>query len=161
MSKISAIQNIRTQNLSPEQQQKRKQNTEKAATVVGSTGFAATASRYASKRGLAGGESTLQQMMNGVTEAAKLSGKGVKEATGIVARFKKYTQMYAADFMKLAEKVKTHKYIAPLISSPITKKLAGGFGGVMAFFVLLTEGSKAVENGALAVNDIKSKYGRL
>lgn len=158
MTTVNIVNNIKSQQITPEMQQKRKEQTEKTATIVGSTGFAATATKYASKRGLAGSESTLQQMMNATTKAAKLTGKGAKEATGFIAKFKSNVRMYTNDILKYADSLKNNKYIGPIAKSPLIKKCASGFGVVMAFFVLVTGVSKAAENSALAIDDMKDKY---
>lgn len=168
MTQISAINNFKTNHLTPlTNDPQKKENTEKAATVVGSTGFVATATKYASKRGLRGqsgekiiqaGEKTLQTMMESVQESSRIAGKGMKEATGFFAKFKKDASSFAEDFMRFAGKLKNNKIIEPIINSPITKKAAGAFGGGMAFFVLVTGVSKAAENGSLAINDLKNKY---
>ena len=135
-----------------------KDKTQKTATALGGTaGLATTASKYASRRGLAGGESTLQQMMRATTEAAKITGEGAKQASGFIGRFKVNAKIFAQDALKYAEKLQKNKVLGPIVKSPVLKKVAGGFGTVMAFFVLLTEGTKAAENGTLAVDDFKNR----
>lgn len=138
--------------------QEQKDKTQKTATALGGTaGLASTASKYASRRGLAGGESTLQQMMRATTEAAKITGEGAKQASGFIGRFKVNAKIFTQDILRYAEKLQNNKVLKPIIKSPILKKTAGGFGTVMAFFVLLTEGTKAAENGTIAVDDFKNK----
>ena len=143
MSGIEAINNIRTP-INPTQSQQKKEKTEKAATVVGSTGFVATATKYASKQGLKAeaGEKVLQTMMEKSQQAARITSKGIKESTGFIAKFKKNMKLFSGDFMEIAAKLKNNKILGPIVKNPITKKLAGAFGGVMAFFVLVTGVSK-------------------
>lgn len=159
MPGIDAINNIRS-TINPTQNQQKKEKTEKAATVVGSTGFVATATKYASKQGLKAeaGEKVLQTMMERSQQAARITSKGIKESTGFIAKFKKNMKIFSGDFMGFASKLKNNKILGPIVKSPVTKKLASGFGGVMAFFVLVTGISKAAENGSLAINDFKDKY---
>ena len=57
----------------------------------------------------------------------------------------------------MRKKLQKNKVLGPIVKSPVLKKVAGGFGTVMAFFVLLTEGTKAAENGTLAVDDFKNR----
>ena len=119
-----------------------KDKTQKTATALGGTaGLATTASKYASRRGL----------------AAKITGEGAKQASGFIGRFKVNAKIFAQDALKYAEKLQKNKVLGPIVKSPILKKVAGGFGTVMAFFVLLTEGTKAAENGTLAVDDFKNR----
>lgn len=162
MTSIDAINKnkFNPHHLTPEQQQQKKDNAQKAATVVGSTGFAASATKYASRRGLRAqaGEKTLQTMMEATQKAAKITGKGIKESTGFIASFKRNFKMYTADLLKWANKFQNNKILGPIIKSPVMKKLAGAFGGVMAFFVLITGVTKAAESGALAVDDFRGKY---
>lgn len=158
MDGIGAVNNVSHRNISQEQKDK----TQKTATVVGSTGFVATsATRYAGKRGLLGGESALQKMMKATTEAAKITGEGVKQSSGFIARFKQNTKLFTQDVLKLAQKLQNNKILGPIVKSPIMKGIAGTFGVVTAFFVLLSEGSKAAENGTLAVGDLKDKIDQM
>ena len=159
MSGIDAINNFRTPINQPQNPQK-KEKTETAATVVGSTGFVATATKYASKQGLKAeaGEKVLQTMMEKSQQAARITSNGIKESTGFITKFKKNMKIFSGDFMEIAAKLKNNKILGPIVKSPVTKKLASGFGGVMAFFVLITGISKAAENGSLAINDIQNKY---
>lgn len=165
MSTIDAVNNFKTRHITAatiEQQQKQKETKEKAATVVGSTGFVATATKYASKRGLSAsaqaGEKTLQSMMEATQKASRITGKGIKESTGFIAKFKKNMKLFSGDFMKFTKGLENTKFIGPIVKSPLIKKAAGAFGGVMAFFVLVTGLSKAAETGALAFDDAKDKY---
>lgn len=159
MSRIDAITTFKSP-INTTQTPQQKEKTEKAATVVGSTGFVATATKYASKQGLKAeaGEKVLQSMMEKSQQAARITSKGIKESTGFIAKFKKNMKLFSGDFMEIAAKLKNNKVLGPIVKSPITKNLAGAFGGIMAFFVLVTGISKAAENGSLAVNDFKDKY---
>ena len=155
MPGIDAINNFRTPINQPQNPQK-KENTEKAATVVGSTGFVATATKYASKQGLKAeaGEKAFQKVMGTYQKSAEVTSKGIKISSGFAAKFKHDMKIFSEDFMGFVSKLKNSK----ILKNPITRRLANTFGGVMAFFVLITGISKAAENGSLAINDFKDKY---
>lgn len=163
MTKISSFENFKTSNFaySPADQTQ-KDKKEKAATIVGGAGFATTANKYAkgyaSRRGLANGESTLQKMLEATTRTARQSSKIAKESGSLIAKFKANVKIYTADAIRMISKLQDNKIIGAIVKNPLMKKVASGFGVVMAFFVLVTSLTKAVENGNLAINDAKEKY---
>ena len=48
-----------------------------------------------------------------------------------------------------------------LLKVPFTKKVAGFFGGALAFFVLITGVNKAVKTGEIAVDDFKHQLNEM
>lgn len=138
----------------------RKEKTEQAATVIGGTGFAASANKYASKRGAMAkavetGEKTLQSMLDATNKAAKFTGKNAKTATGLFAKFKQNIKIYSGEIIKPFQKV-NNKFLRPILNNPITRKAANVIAVPMAFFVLITSVRKAVDNGSIAIDDLKS-----
>lgn len=166
MTRVSSFDNFKTTNMvySPGDKTS-KEKKEKAATIVGGAGFATTANKYAkgyaSRRGLASGESTLQRMLEATTRTARQSSKIAKESGSLLAKFKANVQIYTADALKAFSKLQNNRIIGAIVKNPLIKKVASGFGVVMAFFVLVTSLTKAVENGSLAVNDAKEKFNQM
>jgi len=158
----NVIPRLQPQNLTPEQQQKRKENTEQAATVIGGTGFAASATRYAGKRGLMKnaetGEKVLKTMLENTQKTAKFVSKNSAEAKGLFGNFINNAKIYAGDILNRIAKFKDNKFFGPIVKSPLMKKAAGAFGVTLAFFVLVTGVRKAAETGSLAIDDVKNKY---
>lgn len=156
---INAVSQFQA-NAGTAQKKTKKEKTEQAATVIGGTGFAASANKYASKRGALmraaeTGEKTLQTMLDATNKAARFTSKNSKTATGLFAKFKQNVQMYTADILKPFKKVNS-KFWKPIVNSPVIKKAANVIAVPMAFFVLVTGVRKAVETGAIAVDDVKS-----
>lgn len=162
---INAIQKFHSTPLTPEQYQKRKENTEQAATVIGGTGFAASATRYAGKKGLMKsaetGEKLAKTVLESTSKAAKIVSNNSKEASGLFGNFKKNVVNFTGDVLAKFTKFKDNKFIGPIVKSPLMKKAAGAFGVIMAFFVLVTGVRKAVESGSIAIDDIKNKTDEL
>lgn len=137
---------------------KKKENAQNVATAVGGTGFAAKATRMASKRGLQQGESTLQSMMQATQDVMHGTSRTIKESKGLVASFKRHYKMFKGDAIKFVSKWKDSKILGPIIKSPVMKGIASGFGGILAVFVLISGVNRAIENGELAFSDLKNQY---
>lgn len=138
----------------------KKEKAQDVATAVGGTGFAAKASRMASKRGLQQGESTLQTMMQTTQNVMQGTGRTIKESKGLIASFKRHYKMFKGDAIKFFSKWKDSKILGPVIKSPVIKGIASGFGGILAVFVLISGVNRAIENGELAFNDLKNQYSK-
>lgn len=160
MQDSMAINSFNNQPIPATQQQKRKETTQTVATGVGATGgFAASARTYATKRGLnaAKGEKTLEMMLEATQNVTQTASQNTEVARGLWATFRRNVKVFSNDFLLQVAKFKNSKFIGPIIKSPLTKKVAGAFGGAMAFFVLVTGVNEACENGSLAVGDLKHK----
>lgn len=138
----------------------KKEKAQDVATAVGGTGFAAKASRMASKRGLQQGESTLQSMMQTTQNVMQGTSRTIKESKGLAASFKRHYKMFKGDAIKFFSKWKDSKILGPIIKSPVIKGIASGFGGILAVFVLISGVNRAIENGELAFNDLKNQYSK-
>lgn len=138
----------------------KKEKAQDVATAVGGTGFAAKASRMASKRGLQQGESTLQSMMQTTQNVMQGTSRTIKESKGLAASFKRHYKMFKGDAIKFFSKWKDSKILGPVIKSPVIKGIASGFGGILAVFVLISGVNRAIENGELAFHDLKNQYSK-
>lgn len=138
----------------------KKEKAQDVATAVGGTGFAAKASRMASKRGLQQGESTLQSMMQTTQNVMQGTSRTIKESKGLAASFKRHYKMFKGDAIKFFSKWKDSKILGPIIKSPVIKGIASGFGGILAVFVLISGVNRAIENGELAFSDLKHQYNK-
>lgn len=138
----------------------KKEKAQDVATAVGGTGFAAKASRMASKRGLQQGESTLQTMMQTTQNVMQGTGRTIKESKGLIASFKRHYKMFKGDAIKFFSKWKDRKVLGPIVKSPVVRGIASGFGGILAVFVLISGVNRAIENGELAFNDLKNQYSK-
>lgn len=141
--------------------EQRKENQEKvAAGAGGAAGVTTTAAKAVGKRAsqLEAKEQALQQMMTNVNKTSRAITKNTKEAEGLFATFKINIKRYTDDIIKRLSKLQDSKYLAPIVKSPITKKVAGLCGGALAFFVLVTGVNKACRTGALAIDDFKRQY---
>ena len=138
-------------------QEQRERNQQVATGVGGVAGLSASATNMASKRAMRAksGEQVLQQMMNTVETTTRTVNQNTQAAKGLWATFKHNIKMYTDDILKRLDTLKNTKFIGSIINSPITKKLAGIFGGALAFFVLVTGVNKAIKTGAIAVDDLK------
>ncbi len=138
-------------------QEQRERNQQVATGVGGVAGLSASATNIASKRAMRAksGEQVLQQMMNTVETTTRTVNQNTQAAKGLWATFKHNIKMYTDDILKRLDTLKNTKFIGSIINSPITKKLAGIFGGALAFFVLVTGVNKAIKTGAIAVDDLK------
>lgn len=159
MSKINAVSQFQG-NACVSQKKTKKEKTEQAATVIGGTGFAASANKYASKRGALmkaaqTGEKTLQSMLDATNKAAKFTGKNGKTVSGLFAKFKQNVHIYASDILKPLKKI-NNRFFKPIVNSPVVRKAANVIAVPMAFFVLVTGVRKAVETGTIAVDDVKN-----
>lgn len=128
-----------------------------AAGVGGAAGVTASATSMAGKRGLLGREKTLQQMMENVTATASKVNENAGKATTLWGKFKQNTKIFTADIAKRFKALEDTKYIGAIVKSPIVKKSAAVFGGVLAFFVLVTGVNKAFKTSVEAVGDIQNK----
>ena len=130
--------------LTPEQRQQR---TEQAAVGVGGVaGVAKTSERH------------LQRMMEQTQRTMHTVNKDSKVVKGLWGSFKQNTKNFTIDIVKRLEALKGKKVIGPILNSPVTKKMAGAAGGILAFFVLVTGVNKAVHTGAIAIDDFKNQY---
>jgi hypothetical protein len=145
MTDITVTPNFQAKTpLTPEQ---RKQRTEQAAVGVGgAAGVVKTSERH------------LQRMMEQTRRTMQTVDKNAKAANGLWSSFKSDIKFYTQEFVKGLESLKGKKIIGPILNSPVTKKLAGAAGGAMAFFVLITGVNKAVNTGAIAIDDFKNQY---
>lgn len=140
--------NTYSPNLTADKMRQRKEATQDVAVGVGATGVTATATRYAGKQGV------LQKMFTNVQDVTKVTSKNSKEITGLWSKFIHNTKLFTNDIMT---KFKGIKFLAPIIESPLMKGASKVFGATMAFFVLITGIQKAVDNGRIAVGDLKDK----
>ena len=138
----------------------KKEKAQDVATAVGGTGFAAKASRMASKRGLQQGENTLQSMMQTTQNVMQGTSRTIKESKGLAASFKRHYKMFKGDAIKFFSKWKDSKVLGPIVKSPVVRGIASGFGGILAVFVLISGVNRAIENGELAFNDLKNQYSK-
>lgn len=138
----------------------KKEKAQDVATAVGGTGFAAKASRMASKRGLQQGESTLQSMMQTTQNVMQGTSRTIKESKGLAASFKRHYKMFKGDAIKFFSKWKDSKVLGPIVKSPVVRGIASGFGGILAVFVLISGVNRAIENGELAFSDLKHQYNK-
>ncbi len=148
------ITNVRT----PEQ---RKENQEKVAAgaggAAGATGATAKAiGRRAAK--IEEKEKTLQHMMSNVNRTSRTMLNNSEKVEGLFATFKSNIKRYTDDIITRLSKLQESKFIGPIVKSPVTKKVAGVFGGALAFFVLVTGVNKACRTGAIAIDDFKRQY---
>lgn len=160
MAGVQAISFTSNPHTKPAVDRDKKEKAQDVATAVGGTGFAAKASRMASKRGLQQGESTLQSMMQTTQNVMQGTSRTIKESKGLVASFKRHYKMFKGDAMKFFSKWKDSKILGPIIKSPVIKGIASGFGGILAVFVLISGVNRAIENGELAFNDLKNQYSK-
>lgn len=144
--------------------QQRQENQEKvAAGVGGAAGLTTSATKMASKRGLQAqtGERAYQQATRMLTETNKAVINSSEKATSLWNTFKTNIKIYSNDIIKKLQKFKDSKFIGPIVKSPIIKKVAGFFGGALAFFVLVTGINKAFKTGELAFDDLKHQYNEM
>ena len=109
-----------------------------AAGVGGAAGVTTSATNMAGKRGLLAREKTLQQMMENVTTTAGKVTENANKATSLWGNFKQNTKIFTADIVKKFKALEDTKIIGAIVQNPIVKKSAAVFGGVLAFFVLVT-----------------------
>ena len=136
-------------NLTPEQKQQRRQQTQEVAVGVGTAGVTA---QVGTARG-----TTLRNMYDKVLRTSKLTAQNKDVATGIWAKLVKDTKKFSNHAMKWLKGFENTKFIGPIIKSPVTKKLTGAFGAVTAVFVLISGLSEASRNGRIAIEDIREK----
>ncbi len=145
-------------NQSQSKRQQATETTEKvAAGVGGAAGLTKTATNMASKRGILATERTFQGMMSSLTNGASTITEGSQQALTLWGKFKNNTKVFTADILRRFKALENSKFIGAIIKSPIAKKAAAVFGGVLAFFVLVTGVNKAVKTGIEAAGDVKSK----
>jgi hypothetical protein len=136
---------------------------DQVAAGVGVGAGATQAGKFMGKRalkanGVAQAESTLQGMLTRVTETTSAVKRNSEVTTGLWATFKNNVKFYTKDITKRFEELKSVKFVGKIVNSPIGKKAASVVGGSLAFFVLITGLSKAVNTGKIAVDDFKNKY---
>lgn len=152
---INAVNSTSTpyrRRLTDEERLEKKQD---IATGVGVSGAGLT--RMASKRGLAK-EKTLQEMLEQVSTTTREANKNTRVVKGLWGNFKHNIRMYTDDIIKRLNKFEGTKFVGKIVKSPAAKKLAGLFGGALAFFVLVTGVNKAINTGAIAVDDFRHQY---
>lgn len=138
--------------------QQRKENQEKvAAGVGGAAGLTKSATNMASKRAMQA-EATLKKANNVLTGTNNAIIKSSETATNLWQKFKLDKLTITNKITKWIDAFKGSKFVSAIIKSPIVKKAAGLFGGVLAFFVLITGVNKAVKTGAIAVDDFKHQF---
>lgn len=132
-------------------QDKRKDAAQGVAAGVGATGaISYQAKRAATKNGL-------RSVFTKVNNGSKVVRENAGEISSLYNKFTKDIQRFSKSLMARFAKMKTWKFIGPLVKSPVARGVANGFGVVMAFFALITGVRKAVDNGRLAVGDLKDK----
>jgi hypothetical protein len=108
--------------------------------------------------GAAQAESTLQGMLTRVTETTSAVKRNSEVTSGLWATFRSNVKFYTKDITARLEKLKPVKFVGKIANSAIAKKGASVVGGSLAFFVLVTGLSKAVNTGKIAIDDFKNKY---
>ena len=136
-------------NLTSEQKQQRRQQTQEVAVGVGTAGVTA---QVGTARG-----TTLRNMYEKVLRTSKLTAQNKDVATGIWANLVRNTKRFSNHAMNWLKGFENTKFIGPIIKSPVTKKLTGAFGAVTAVFVLISGLSEASRNGRIAIGDIREK----
>ena len=159
MTRIPSI-NANTTNPSMTAQQRKEKSEQVAAGVGGAAGLTTSATKMAGKRGLQA-EQSLSNMLGTVTKTQQAVNKNSKAVTGLWGTFKNNIKVYSADIFARLNKLKDAKFIGPIIKSPFTKKVAGFFGGALAFFVLITGVNTAVKTGEIAVDDFKHQLNEM
>lgn len=156
VNSMAGIPSINANTTSPSMtaQQRKEKSEQVAAGVGGAAGLTTSATKMASKKGLQA-EQSLSNMLEAVTKTQQAVNKNSKAVTGLWGTFKNNIKVYSADILARLNKLKDAKFIGPIIKSPFTKKVAGFFGGALAFFVLVTGVNKAVKTGEIAIDDFK------
>lgn len=135
----------------------RKRQEQVAAGVGGAAGVGATTravGKWAIKN--EAGSNILASMYTNAGKAINTVNDGKEVTTGLYAAFKANMAKYSKSVETLLMNLKNKPFIAPIIKSPVTHKLASCAGGAMAFFVLATGLTKAYREGGVAIEDIKS-----
>ena len=134
-----------------QQSNKRKETAQGVAVGVGTTGaISYQAKRTATKNGL-------RSVFTNVNKGTKIISENAGEVSSLYGKFTKDVQRFSKSLMARFAKLGNWKFIGPIVKSPAARGLANGFGVVMAFFALVTGVRKAVDNGRLAVGDLKDK----
>ena len=121
------------------------------AVGVGTTGaISYQAKKTATKNGL-------RSVLTNVNKGGKVIRENAGEVSSLYEKFAKDVQRFSKSLMARMAKMKSWKVVGPLVKSPAAKGVANGFGVVMAFFALVSGVRKAVDNGRLAVGDLKDK----
>lgn len=129
-----------------EKREKRIENTQNVA-AAGTAG-------YASKK-------YLKTAFDTVTKTAKTVEMNAAEATGLWSKFQKDIVRFSKDITARLEPLKNNKWSAPIMKSKALQMFAGGFGVVMAAFVLVTGVSDAIKTGKIAAGDLKDHFDKL
>lgn len=137
------------ENVSQVQAQRRRKTTETVATGVGVTGYA---TRYASKRGILG------SMLGRTNQTMHIANSEIKQATTLFGKFSANAKYFTQKIIKFFSNYENSRIIGPIVKNPIVQKCAGGFGTIMAFFVLVTGVRKAIESGSSAISNAKHRY---
>lgn len=139
--------------MTPEQKAQRRHETQQVAAGVGAAGVTAhVATTRKSSMGM------LRKMYADMMQATKTVPQTKEVATGLWGRLVRDTKRFSGHAMKHLLKFKDNKILGPIIKSPVMKKITGLFGGVTAFFVLITGLSETSKNGKIALADIKDRF---
>ena len=133
------------------QNNRRKDTAQGVAVGVGATGAVSYQAKQAATK------SGLRNMFTNVNKGTKAIKENVGEVSSLCEKFSKDMQKFSKSIMARLAKMKNLKVIGPIVKSPIAGGIANTFGAAMAFFALVTGVRKAVDNGRLAVGDLKEK----
>ena len=136
---MSGIEAIQGPKLGVVQNDNTKRNVQTAATGVGAAGVLGT---------------MMKNTIKNTSKATKLVSQNTKEASSLLKAFGINMRKFTADFVSKMMKLQNSKFWGPIVTSPAAKKFAGIFGGLMALFVLIGEGARAIDNGRIALDDI-------
>jgi len=149
-----------TSEISTAPKENRKEKAQNAAAAGGAAGCTVQtaktiATRRAARKELAA--NTLRDTFTGVAKTAKTVKKNSKEVTGLLSQFFKNAKDFSDDMMKVFARVKRDKAVSALLKNPVLRGISGAFGYSMAFFVLVSGLTKAVDNGKITIGDLKDK----
>jgi hypothetical protein len=124
---------------------RRVEKKEQVAVGVGSAaGVGATAQKMATRRGMTASNATLGKWLENLNKTVSKYNTGSGKVAQTLAKFSKYSEIFTKD-------------LKSIMKNPIFAKPAAFFGGVLAFFVLVTGMTKTAKTGATAMEDIKNK----
>lgn len=155
IAKVELNNPIFTANIINADTSNKKETGQHVAEGVGVTGVVShQARRYATKK------TVLNNMMENVSNAARLTSQNAREATTLWGKFQINITRFTKDITARVMKFQDMKFIGPIIKSPVMKGACSIFGFTMAAFALVTGINKAMENGKLALNDINQKLNK-
>lgn len=131
-----------------------KEQQEKVVAGVGGTAAATTTATAWAKNG-ARLEAKVQRTLSGAQKVANAA--STEKMMGFWASFREDVRFYTNDIIQRLGKLKSAKFIGPLINNPVSRGLAGVAGGALAFFVMITGVSKMFKTGEIAVDDLKNQ----